>query len=193
MLIAQTIRKAYHFVDAATPIFLYLDNAGGHGTDDCVTQYVKMLEDDYNVICVHQRPRSPATNMLDLGVWMAFQNVVEKIHAGKVKERDALARTVEDAWREMDPIKLTNVWNRWRLVLDLIIEDDGGNRKVESKRGKLFRAPPEEPECVRDVVDREETVVDAVDEEDLDAEPGFDEEFDAAREAEAEAAGGWAC
>ena len=78
-------------------------------------------------------------------------------------------------------------------MLDLIIEDDGGNRKVESKRGKLFRAPPEEPECVRDVVDREETVVDAVDEEDLDAEPGFDEEFDAARETEAEAAGGWAC
>ena len=174
-----------------------MDNAGGHGTDDCVTEYVKMLEEDYNVICVHQRPRSPATNMLDLGVWMAFQNVVEKIHAGKVKERDALARTVDDAWREMDPIKLTNVWNRWRLVLDLIIEDDGGNRKVESKRGKLFRAPPEEPECIHDVVSREETVMDAADEEDLDAEPGFEEEYDAAREAELEeaarSAGGWGC
>ena len=80
-------------------------------------------------------------------------------------------------------------------MLDLIIEDNGGNRKGESKRGKLFCAPPEEPECIHDVVSREETVVDAVDEEDLDAEPGFDEEFDAAREAEAEAeaAGGWAC
>ena len=109
MSFVQAIREAYHFVDAATPIFLYLDNAGGHGTDDCVTKYVKMLKDDHNVICVHQRPRSPATNMLDLGVWMAFQKVVEKIHAGKVKERDALARTVEDAWREMDPVKLTNV------------------------------------------------------------------------------------
>ena len=148
-----------------------MDNAGGHGTDDCVTEYVKMLEEDYNVICVHQRPRSPATNMLDLGVWMAFQNVVEKIHAGKVKEKDALARTVEAAWLEMGPVKLTNVWNRWRLVLDLIIEDGGGNRKVESKRVKLFRARPEHDECIGDLVDlnREETAADAVDEEDLDA------------------------
>ena len=121
------------------PIFLYLDNAGGHGTNDCVAEHVKMLKEEFNVICVHQRPRSPATNMLDLGVWMAFQNVVEKIHAGKVRERDALARTVEEAWREMEPVKLTNVWNRWRLVLDLIIEDDGGNRKVESKRGTSAR------------------------------------------------------
>ena len=170
-----------------------MDNAGGHGTDDCVTEYVKMLEEDYNVICVHQRLRSPATNMLDLGVWMAFQNVVEKIHAGKVKEKDALARTVDNAWRKMDPVKLTNVWNRWRLVLDLIIEDDGGNRKVESKRGKLFRAPPEEPECIHDVVSREETVMDAADEEDLDAEPGFVEEFDAALEEAARLAGGEGC
>ena len=64
----QAIREAYHFVDKTHPIFLYLDNAGGHGTDDCVTKYVKMLEEDYNVICVHQRPRSPSTNMLDLDV-----------------------------------------------------------------------------------------------------------------------------
>ena len=174
-----------------------MDNAGGHGTDDCVTEYVKILKDDFNVICVHQRLRSPATNMLDLGVWMAFQNVVEKIHAGKVRERDALARTVEEAWSEMDPVKLTNVWNRWRLVLDLIIEDDGGNRKVESKRGKLFRAPPDHDECIDEEVRADETPADAVEEQDLDAEPGFDEEYDAAREAELEeaarSAGGWGC
>ena len=55
---------------------MYLDNAGGHGTKEVVSAYVKALKDDYNVECVHQQPRSPATNMLDLGIWMAFQNVV---------------------------------------------------------------------------------------------------------------------
>ena len=49
-------------------------------------------------------------------------------------------------WKVFEPIKLTNIWNRWRLVLDLIIEDEGGDRLVERRRGKLFRAPPEDAE-----------------------------------------------
>jgi len=66
--VGAAIRAAYHWVSIDTPIFLYLDNAGGHGTKEVVDAYVKALKDDYNVECVHQRPRSPATNMLDLGV-----------------------------------------------------------------------------------------------------------------------------
>ena len=204
----QAIREAYSgigpalrtrknsgcHVRADVRIFLYLDNAGGHGTDACVDEYVKMLKEKFNLICVHQRPRSPAINMLDLGIWMAFQNVVEKLHFGCMKEPNALARTVNKAWEELEPAKLTNVFNRWKLVLDLIIDDDGGNQKVESKRGKLFRAPSEHDECINDLVDpnREESAADAVDKEDLNAEPGLDEESDAAWEAEARTAGGWA-
>ena len=30
------------------------------------------------------------------------------------------------------------------MVLDLIIEDDGGNRLVEARRGKLYREPSAE-------------------------------------------------
>jgi hypothetical protein len=33
--------------------------------------------------------------------------------------------------------------------LDLIIDDKGGNRLVESKRGKLCRAPSEEQRSLR--------------------------------------------
>ena len=57
-----------------------------------------------------------------------------------------MARSVENAWREFLPIKLTIVYNRWKMVLDLIIEDEGGDALVESKRGKLYRAPSEEAE-----------------------------------------------
>lgn len=145
-IVGKRIRAAYHWVDIDHPIFLYLDNAGGHGKKEVVDGYVKMLAEKYNIICIHQRPRSPETNILDLGVWMAFQSIVEKLHWEKRREKEALWRTVEKAWDELEPVKLTNVYNRWRLVLDLIIQDEGGNRLVESKRGKLFSVPSDEPE-----------------------------------------------
>jgi len=72
---------------------------------------------------------------------MALQSVVEKMHFKKRTNADVLARTVEQAWDAFEPIKLTNVWNRWKMVLDLIIDDNGGNALVETKRGKLYRTP----------------------------------------------------
>ena len=64
-----------------------------------------------------------------------------------------MARTVDRAWKELEPVKLENIFRRWKMVLDLIIEDEGGNRKVETKRGKLFRAPEAE---VEDLEEEEE-------------------------------------
>ena len=166
--VGQAIRAAYHWVPLTEKIYLYLDNAGGHGTNEVVDAYVKLLASPkYNVICVHQRPRSPATNMLDLGVWMALQNVVEKMHFKKRKEVEALAKTVTEAWDKLEEIKLENVWNRWKMVLDLIIEDEGGDAKVESKRGKLYREPSHEAE-VLDVDDEEPTEADLIAELDVD-------------------------
>ena len=134
---------------------MYLDNAGGHGTKEVVTAYVKALLDEYNVVCVHQRPRSPCTNLLDLGVWMALQNVVEKLHFCKRMETTALCGTVVEAWKSLQPIKLLNIYSRWLLVLDLIIEDKGGNRLVETKRGKLYQAPSAETEDLEEEDDDE--------------------------------------
>ena len=57
--VGQAIRDTYHWVPREHPIFLYLDNAGGHGTQEIVDKYVKYLKDDFNVVCVHQLPRSP--------------------------------------------------------------------------------------------------------------------------------------
>ena len=55
-----------------------------------------------------------------------------------------------------------------RLVLDLIIDDDSGNRLVKSKRGKLFRAPPDEAEIIKDVLNEEETELDLLEEAEID-------------------------
>jgi hypothetical protein len=72
--------------------------------------------------------------MLDLGVWMSLQSAGRRCH------HDALAKSVEDAWNGyMSQEAFHNGHKRLRFVLACIVEDDGGNRLVEPKRGKLFR------------------------------------------------------
>ena len=111
--VGKAICEAYDWVPQTIPIYLYMDNVGGHGRKDVVIAYVATLTNDFNVIICHQRPRSPATNILDLGVWMALQNVVEKLHFRQRTEVEALcSRTVDDTWKELESIKLENVYGR---------------------------------------------------------------------------------
>jgi len=78
--------------------------------------------------------------MLKLGVWIVLQNVVKMMHSKKRKEADALHGMVKDAWEKLDPVK------HEKMVLDLIIEEEGGNSKVESKQDRLYREPSPETE-----------------------------------------------
>jgi len=144
--VGAAIREKMHFVDPDEPIYLVLDNAGGHGTDEAIEQYVTLLREEYNVICHHQCPRSPETNMLDLGIWMSLQNIVERLHIFQRHEKNALQRTVYTGFEDMDQIKFEKVAKRIEEVLRLIIADNGGNRLVETNRGRVFREPSSEPE-----------------------------------------------
>jgi hypothetical protein len=56
-----------------------MDNAGGHGTNDAKLQYIDLLK-AFKVEVIWQVPRSPETNMLDLGVWMSIQCSVMNVH-----------------------------------------------------------------------------------------------------------------
>ena len=67
-----------------------------------------------------------------------------------------MCRTVDDAWKKLKSIKLKNVYGRWLKVFDLIIEDNGGDRLVGSKRGKLYTAPFEEIESLDNDDNKEE-------------------------------------
>ena len=59
-----------YWVPETTPIYLVMDNAGGHGTDKTVEWYTTELQVRNTVMAHHQCSRSPETNALDLGVWM---------------------------------------------------------------------------------------------------------------------------
>ena len=100
-----------------------------------------------NVIIIHQRPRMPESNMLDLGVWMHLQHHLVKLtHIRKRCTLKALWESMANAWGTISQQALTNVYKCWKKVIELMIEAGGSSRLVEKRRGKLFTAPSEEAE-----------------------------------------------
>jgi hypothetical protein len=47
--LGEAIRRAYYWVPKTQPIYLQMDNAGGHGTIAAVTEYTTMMEQEYNI------------------------------------------------------------------------------------------------------------------------------------------------
>ena len=118
-----------------------MDNAGGHGSNAAVEEYTKMLKTEYNIEIIHQVPRSPFTNLLDLGVWCSLQSQVEHEHLGMRKDAEALCNTVFRTWENSTTLQtvIENVWGRLRNVMVLLEAGNGGNDLVETKRGKSHR------------------------------------------------------
>ena len=144
--VGKSIREKFTWVPSEETIYLVMDNAGGHGTAEAVQTYTRMLMDKYNIEIIHQIPRSPETNLLDLGLWRSVQSSVEKEHVKKTYHPDSLTRSVKRAWDErLNPIVFSRVADRLLKVLDLIVKDGGDNNLVESERGKLFSDPIDAP------------------------------------------------
>jgi hypothetical protein len=125
---------------AAFPWVKREEFVGGHGTDVAWETYTADLEEKHKVRIIRQCPRSPETNLLDLGIWMSIQAAVEKEMYMKRGDIHALAVAVKNAWEtRLSENAFKNVYERLQNVLVMIDEDKGGNAKVEAKRGKLFR------------------------------------------------------
>ena len=65
-------------------------------------------------------------------------------------EAKALCNIMKEAWKQLDSIKLLNVYNHWKVVLGLIIKDNDSDRLVECKRGKLYYAHSPEMEYLKE-------------------------------------------
>ena len=79
-----------HWIPTTKIIYLFIDGARDHGTADAIESYTIALLRDYNVTIVKQKPRSPYTNTLDLGVWCGLQARVEKEYYMKCCDVEAL-------------------------------------------------------------------------------------------------------
>ncbi len=78
--ISAEIRRSMHWIPPEQEIYLVMDNAGGHGAEEAVDECTRVLNEQYNIIILHQAPRSPEMNALDLGLWMSLQSHVKKLH-----------------------------------------------------------------------------------------------------------------
>jgi len=102
-------------------------------------EYTNKLLEDNNIQIIQQSPCSPEVNALDLGVWMSVQSHVEKIHRTRTRDPDALAATVHNAWDQLPPSTITKIFNRIPKVLQIILDTNGDNDLVETRRG-IIRA-----------------------------------------------------
>ncbi len=69
--LAAEMRQQLHWIPHEEPIYLVMDNAGGHGTQEARAEYTRRLRDDFNIVIIQQSVRSPEVNALDLGIWMS--------------------------------------------------------------------------------------------------------------------------
>jgi len=133
--IGTSIRRDMTHVPNSEPIYLFMDNAGGHGKENVKDNYKKHLLEKYKIKILWQVPNSPETNLLDLGVWMGIQNSVEDVHRQHRLDEDVLAKSVVDAFWQFPSEKITNIYKRWFKVLDLMVLNNGGNELIECNRG----------------------------------------------------------
>ena len=128
------------------PIFLF-DNAGEGCMEQKRTRTNVLKSSKINMVCVHQHPCSPVTNILDLGVRMdGFVKHGWKLYYNKRLKLNVLCKIVAKVWDELSKAKLRNVYKRWKLGFDLIIKYHGQDWYVESNWGKLFQTSSLEAE-----------------------------------------------
>ena len=139
--VGAAIRSAYHWVSMEDKCYLVMDNAGGHGTNTAIEQYSNNLLQNFNIEIIWQIPRSPYTNVLDLGIWMSLQARVEREHYLKRCTAEALVHSVQTIWNSSDlDAVMTKVFNKLRVVFCNILNGNGGNDLVEENRGEKNRS-----------------------------------------------------
>ena len=116
---------------------LVMDNAGGHGSNEAVEKHTEDLKNKHKIETIQQVPRSPETNVLDLGIWMSLQSAVEKEHRGQKSDANALDKTVMKAWANVASKEaFLNVFGKLPVIHNNIKRSRGGNNLVETRRGK---------------------------------------------------------
>ena len=63
-----------------------MDNAGGHGSNEAVEKYTEDLKNKYKIEIIQQVPRSPETNVLDLGICLDVFAVGRRKGASRSEE-----------------------------------------------------------------------------------------------------------
>ena len=93
--VANEICNYFFWVPLTTTIYLVMDKAGVHGTNETIEEYRNIMLKQYNIKLFHQIPNSSETNLLDPGVWCAMQSKVESLGYQNRQDPCVLAQAVE--------------------------------------------------------------------------------------------------
>ena len=156
--VGKAIRDAHHWVkwdpqniQESDVTCLMMDNAGGHGSNEAVEKCTEDLKNKCKIEIIQQVPRSPETNVLDLGIWMSLQSAVEKEHRGQKNDASALDKTVMKVWANVASKEaFLNVFGKLPVIYNNIKRSRGGNNLVETRRGKAGLAKIAEEEAEED-------------------------------------------
>eukprot|EP00977_Amphora_coffeiformis_P019360 scaffold7181_cov146-Amphora_coffeaeformis.AAC.3 len=99
--------------------------------------------EDVEFHLVEQPPRSPDTNVLDLGFFASLQARAWKLK--RAKDIDGLIDNVLKAWDDYDPITLNRIWLSHQACMQEIIVHNGANdykvphqqKRVLEREGRL--------------------------------------------------------
>ena len=89
-------------------------------------EYTTLLKEEFNVEIIHQVPRLPYTNVLNLGIWRSLQSIVKYKHYMRCCNTYVLCRTVIDAWNggNLNNI-IGKVFTRMEKVICLLKKEKG--------------------------------------------------------------------
>ncbi|XP_057526564.1 uncharacterized protein LOC130805796 [Amaranthus tricolor] len=144
--------------DGPSIIFIQQDNARVHITNDDPIWQQNNRQGGFTFILTQQPPNSHDCNILDLGFFRSIQSLM---HKKMPKNMNELIKAVEDAFEELHPKTLTNVWISLQHNLNEILKVKGSNdyvqphlgKKVQEDNGRLriqVRVPSQlVRECVR--------------------------------------------
>lgn len=124
-------------------IYIQQDNARTHVTHDDEEWQQVYQQEDFTFILVQQPPNSPDLNVLDLGFFRSIESLMHK----KMPENvDKMIEAVNDAFEELKPETLDDVWLSLQYVMNEVLKNKGGNdfdlphtnkRRVVQQEGRM--------------------------------------------------------
>jgi hypothetical protein len=72
-LIGIVTREKMPWVPKDETIYLFMDNAGGHGMEEAIGQYRRWIQREFNIEIIFQAARAPEVNVLDSGFGCQFR------------------------------------------------------------------------------------------------------------------------
>ncbi|KAK3280131.1 hypothetical protein CYMTET_12017 [Cymbomonas tetramitiformis] len=119
--VLQRARKAFPM---AKDLAAQGDNATPHaGSKESIEREAKKLK----IELITQPAQSPDLNELDLVVFPAMQQRVDAVCAGEPKTPDAVMKAARQVWDELTPGVIHMAFEIKRIVMQCIIEHNGGN------------------------------------------------------------------